>query len=140
MEGMLHAYDSICCNNFIVAGPDAGIELAWVDGVKIYNNTVWRQDLKGRGIRCIEKIHNVEIANNLVRGAIALAEGEKVRNNLAGPFDGWFVDPAAGNLHLTAQAIDAIDRGLVLPEIVDDIDGRPRGRSPDIGAWEFTGK
>ena len=140
MEGMLHVYDSICRNNAVIAGPDAGIELAWVDGVKVYNNTVWRQDLKGRAIRCIEKIHNVDIANNLVRGALILAGGETARNNLIGPLDGWFVDPAAGNLRLIPGAAEAIDQGLELAEIVDDIDGRPRGTSPDIGASEYTRK
>jgi hypothetical protein len=140
MEGMLHVYDSICCNNFIVAGPDAGIELAWVDGVKVYNNTVWRQDLKGRGIRCIEKIHNVDLANNLVRGALILAGGEAARNNMVGPLVGTFVEPAAGNLHLSPAAADVIDKGIELPEIVDDIDGRPRGTSPDIGASEYIRK
>jgi hypothetical protein len=138
MEGMLHVYDSICRNNFIVAGPDAGIELAWVDGVKVYNNTVWRPDILVRGIRSIEKIHHVEIANNLVRGALSLAGGETVRNNLVGPLNGYFVDPASGDLRLSAQAKAAIDQGLSLAEVTDDIDGRPRGMHPDIGASEFV--
>ena len=138
MEGMLHVYDSICRNNFVVAGPDAGIELAWVDGVRVYNNTVWRQDPKGRGIRCIEKIHDVDIANNLVRGALLLAGGETVRNNVVGPMDGWFVDPSAGNLRLSSPVAEVVDRGLILPEIGDDIDGRSRGSRPDLGASEYA--
>lgn len=138
MEGMLHVYDSICRNNSIVAGPDAGIELAWVDGVKVYNNTVWRQDLKGRGIRSIEKIHNLDIANNLVRGALILAGGETARNNLVGPLDGLFVDPASGNLRLIARATDAIDQGLALSDVADDIDGQSRGTRTDIGAFEYV--
>jgi hypothetical protein len=136
MEGMLHIYDSICRNNFIVAGPDAGIELAWVDGAKIYHNTVWRADPKGRGIRCIEKLSQIDMANNLVRGALLLAGGENSRNNLASPFDGYFIDPAAGDLRLTAAAADAIDKALPLAEVTTDIDGRPRGTLPDIGASE----
>jgi hypothetical protein len=140
MDGMLHVHDSICRNNFIVAGPDAGIELAWVDGVKVYNNTVWRQDFKGRGIRCIEKIHNVDFANNLVRGALLLAGGEATRNNLVGPLDGHFVDPAGGDLRLIAHAADAIDKGQPLAEVADDIDRRPRGASPNLGASEYVGQ
>jgi hypothetical protein len=136
MEGMLHIYDSICRNNWIVAGPDAGIELAWVDGAKVYHNTVWRQDVRGRGIRSIEKIHNVEIANNLVRGALQLAGGETTRNNLVGPLEGYFVDPARGALGLTPAAKDAIDKGVALAEVTEDIDGRRRGPSPDLGAFE----
>jgi hypothetical protein len=138
MEGMLHVYDSICRNNFIVAGPDAGIELAWVDGIKVYHNTVWRQDLKGRGIRCIEKINHVDIANNLVRGALILTGNETARNNLVGPLDVLFVDPAAGDLRLTDQATAAIDQAIVLDEITDDIDGRRRGTRSDVGAWEYS--
>jgi hypothetical protein len=138
MEGMLHAYDSICRNNFIVAGPDAGIELAWVDGVKVYNNTIWRQDVKGRGLRSIEKIHNVDIANNLVRGALQLAGGEKSRNNVVDPMDGWFIDPAAGNLRLGTRVAKVVDQGLPLAEVVDDNDAQRRDASPDIGAWEYT--
>jgi hypothetical protein len=139
MEGMLHVYDSICRNNFIVAGPDAGIELAWVDGVKVYNNTVWRNNVPGRGIRSIEKIHHVDIANNLVRGALTLAGGETSRNNLVGPLDGYFVDPAAGNLRLRAAKDDVVDRGLPLAEVADDIDARRRDERPDLGASEYTG-
>jgi hypothetical protein len=137
MEGMLHVYDSVCGNNFIVAGRDAGIELAWVDGVKVYNNTVWRQDPGGRGIRSIEKIHNVDIANNLVRGALLLTGTETARNNIVGPMDGWFIDPAADNLRLSREVAEVVDQGLILPEIVDDIDARRRGERPDVGASEY---
>jgi hypothetical protein len=138
MEGMLHVYDSICRNNCIVAGPDAGIELAWVDGVKVYNNTVWRQDPKGRGIRSIEKIHNVHIANNLVRGALLLTGVETARNNLVGPLEGLFVDPAAGDLRLAASATAAIGKGLAVAEVRDDFGGVPRGPSTDIGAVQYV--
>jgi hypothetical protein len=137
-EGMLHVYSSICRNNFVVGGPDAGIELAWVDGVRVYNNTVWRQDASGRGIRCIEKVHDVDIANNLVRGALLLTRGETVRNNVVGPMDGWFVDPSGGDLRLRSPVAEVVDRGLLLPEVEDDIDGRRRGGSPDLGASEYA--
>jgi hypothetical protein len=137
---MLHVYDGICRNNFVVAGPDSGIELAWVDGVRVYNNTVWRPDPKGRGVRCIEKVHEVDIANNLVRGALLLAGGETVRNNVVGPMDGWFVDPPGGDLRLRSSVAEVVDRGLKLPEVEDDIDGRRRGGSPDLGASEYAGE
>jgi hypothetical protein len=103
----------------------------------VYNNTVCRQDLKGRGIRCIEKINNVDIANNLVRGALILNGGETTRNNLVGPLEGVLVDPANGNHRLADQATAAIDQGTVLDEIADDIDGRQRDMRPDIGASEY---
>jgi hypothetical protein len=140
MEGMLHVYDSACRNNVVVTGPDAGIELAWVDGVKVYNNTVWRKDQKGRGIRSIEKIHNVDIANNLVRGALLLTGAEMSRSNHVGPMDGWFVDPAAGNLRFASRIAEVIDQGVALDEVKDDIDGRRRDDRPDLGASEYAGE
>ena len=133
----LHVIGGICRNNFIACGPDAGIELAWVDDVRICNNTVWRPEGEGRGIRSIEKITNARLVNNLVRGGILLAEGVTVENNVAGPLEGYFVDPAAGDLRLTAAAEEAIDRAIPLPEVTDDVDGRVRPARPDIGASEF---
>jgi len=135
--GMLHAYDCVCRNNAIVCGSDAGIELAWVDGIKVYHNTVWRQNAQGRGIRCIEKLANVEIVNNLCRGALALSGSEKADHNLVGPLEGLFVDPAAGNLRLTALAADAIGKAAPLESVKDDLDGRKRDAHPDLGAAEF---
>ena len=49
---------------------------------------------------------------------------------------GYFLDPASGNLALTSGATEAIDRGLSLPEVPDDIIGQARGKHPDLGAWE----
>ena len=75
--------------------------------------------------------------NNLVHGEIRLDGGEaELRHNLAGRLDGYFVDPASGNLALTSAAKDAIDQGVPLPEVTDDIRHRPRARRPDLGAWE----
>jgi hypothetical protein len=139
VEGMLHVYDSVCRNNFIVAGPNAGIELAWVDGVRVYNNTIWREDVKGRGIRCIAPVHKVDMANNLVRGALLPAGGETLRNNVTGPMDDWFIDPAAGNLRLRRSVPEAVDRGLALAEVTEDIDGELRDGKSDLGASEYRG-
>jgi hypothetical protein len=136
-EGMLHVYDSICRNNFVSLSPDAGIELAWVDGIKLYHNTVWREDLAGRGIRCIEKLRNVDIANNLIRGALTLTGEEKSRSNIVGRMDNWFMDPPTGDLRIVGLASDAIDRGIALRAVDDDIDAIERDSRPDIGADEF---
>jgi uncharacterized protein (DUF2235 family) len=49
-----------------------------------------------------------------------------------------FANPAAGDLHLTATATAAIDRGTAYPDVTNDWDGqaRPAGSAPDIGADE----
>jgi len=38
----------------------------------------------------------------------------------------------------TAVAVGAIDEGVSLPNVADDIRGRPRPGPIDIGAWEFN--
>ena len=47
VPGQEHIRDSIIRNNFIVPGPDAGIELWWANNVKVYSNTIWREDPDG---------------------------------------------------------------------------------------------
>ena len=49
-----------------------------------------------------------------------------------------FVNAATGDLHLSAQAATAIDRGTPLASVTDDWDGqaRPQGAGYDIGADE----
>jgi hypothetical protein len=51
-----------------------------------------------------------------------------------------FANPAMADLHLLSSATNAIDRGLSLSSVTNDIDGdrRPRGASSDIGADEFS--
>ena len=51
---------------------------------------------------------------------------------------GYFLDPMSGNLALTPAATKAIDKGVSLPEVAEDIRRRPRSGQPDIGAWEFN--
>jgi len=59
-------------------------------------------------------------------------------NNLAVPdYSFAFADAKSGNLRLTAKAVEAIDKAIPLPEVTSDIDGKPRGPKPDIGAHEF---
>jgi hypothetical protein len=51
----------------------------------------------------------------------------------------YFVDVAAGDLHLKSTATAVIDAGLALGSVTTDFDGdtRPQGTAPDIGADEF---
>lgn len=61
--------------------------------------------------------------------------------NLTNAQSGWFVNAAAGDLHLAATAVAAIDQAASLPQVTDDFDGdgRPAGPAPDIGADEYGG-
>ena len=51
-ERLVYVRDGIIRNNFIVGGPDCGIELWYADRIKVYNNSIWRPERNwSRGIR-----------------------------------------------------------------------------------------
>lgn len=134
--------DDIIRNNFIAGGPDCGIELWHAERIKLYHNTIWRPERNwSRRIRIGTGTARTDIVNNLVHGKIRIEGGKaRLRQNLDGRLDRYFVEPASGNLALTPAATGAIDQGVSLPEVTDDIRRRPRTGRPDIGAWEFNGK
>lgn len=61
--------------------------------------------------------------------------------NITNTQSGWFVNAAAGDLHLSATAVAAIDQATPLAQVPDDFDGdgRPVGPASDIGADEYVG-
>ncbi len=138
-EPLVYVSDGVIRNNFIAGGPDCGIELWYAEHVKVCNNSIWRPEQNwSRGIRIGTGTSDAGIVNNLVHGEIRLDGGQaQLRQNLAGRLDGYFADPASGNLMLTPAAVGAIDQGVSLPEVTDDIRGRSRSGQPDLGAWEF---
>jgi len=136
VQGTLHNYDGIIRNNAIVGGADKGIELVWLDNVKVYNNTVYCPNPQRRAIHYFQRINRLHLANNLVRGRME-GEGDVIlENNVVGLLDGYFVDPEKGDLHLTEGATLALGKGIALPLVQDDIDGEERGEHPDVGADE----
>jgi hypothetical protein len=138
-DRLAYVTDGILRNNFIVGGPDCGIELWYAEKIKVLNNTIWRPERNwSRGIRVGTGTAHTDIVNNLVHGEIRLEGGDaQLRNNLTGRWENYFVDPASGNLALTPAATRAIDQAVPLPEVTDDIRRRPRPSRPDLGAWEF---
>ena len=141
-EQLVYVADGIIRNNFIVGGADCGIELWYAERIKVFNNSIWRPERNWtRGIRIGTGTGHTDIANNLVHGEIRIEGGEaQLRQNLARRLDGDFVDPASGNLALSPAATGAIAEGVSLPEVPDDIRGRPRRGRPDLGAWESDRK
>ena len=51
--------------------------------------------------------------------------------------DKLFLDPSEDDFHLDTLSI-AKDKGLVLPNIPDDLEGKPRDNMPDIGCFEYV--
>ena len=86
----------------------------------------------------LPRVMVLQHVNNLVHGEILLEGGEAhLRTNLTGRLDNYCVDPASGNLALTTAATRAIDQGVPLAEVTEDIRGQSRAQRPDLGAWEF---
>ncbi|HSS06352.1 MAG TPA: hypothetical protein VLK83_04355 [Rhodanobacteraceae bacterium] len=84
----------------------------------------------------------VVVENNLLDAAIQPRDGATPTEsgNLETAVPAWFANIGAGDLHLTANAIPAIDQVTRLSDAVDDFDaqGRPTGTGQaDIGADEF---
>ena len=138
---LVYVSDGVIRNNFIAGGSDCGIELWYAERVKVCNNSIWRpQQNWSRGIRVGTGTSAAEITNNLVHGEIRMDGGQaQLAHNLAGRLDGYFADAASGDLTLTPAAVGAIDQGVSLPEVTDDIRGQSRTGRPDLGAWELTG-
>ena len=135
-----HVNGGIIRNNMIVANQAEAIEIGWAKDVKVYNNTIYRNS-PGRGIRDsgAELSVNTVIENNILRSANLdnQKNAEIGAHNLVdnGIPDSYFVNPEAGNLRLTPEAVRAIGKGVVLDKVEDDIDKRLRSRKVfDIGA------
>ena len=128
-----HMTNGVIRNNFIVAGADTGIELCWVNGVKVYHNTVLTPGADGSGIHYHwNDISGVEIANNLVRGRIWGDQGGVTQrgNQTSGVEDSWFRDVGCGDLHLTDDARTAtVSRLADCPEDFDRA-ARPEQTAP----------
>ena len=133
---MKHVTNTVCRNNVVKTDPDSGIELAWVDGIDVHHNTVWRDDARGRGIRCIQKIGKVEIHDNLVRGRIDLAGDATEIDNTVGSLADLFVDPKAADFRLAGGARGLLNAGAPREDMADDFFGHARDARPDRGAVE----
>jgi len=137
-----HCVRCIARNNFITRAPEAGIVTVYTKDCKILNNTIHDPESRmGRLIRTVLTNDGLVIENNLISGPGIRNESDspvEFRNNLIKDLTHTLVEPARGNLHLTHAATEAIDRGIALKEVTDDIDGRPRGAKLDIGADELT--
>ena len=138
----IHCTATIVRNNFITRCPESGIVADYTRDCRIVHNTIHDpQNRLGRLIRLVHDNDGLLVANNLLSGPPIRNESPsaiRLLNNLVVPdYSHAFVDASCGNLRLTAKAVEAIDRGVPLPEVTDDIDGAPRGQRPDIGAHEY---
>ncbi|MEK7995622.1 MAG: right-handed parallel beta-helix repeat-containing protein, partial [Planctomycetota bacterium] len=136
-----HCVRFIARNNFISRAPEAGVVAVYTKDCKILNNTIHDpQSRMGRLVRTVFANDGLVIANNLLNGPGTRNESESsiaFRNNLIGDFTHAFVNPEGGDLHLDGTAVGAIDRGIPMADVAEDIDGQRRESKPDIGADEL---
>jgi parallel beta-helix repeat protein len=137
-----HATGFIVRNNFITRCPESNILADHTRDCTIVNNTV--HDPKSRMRRLIRVVHDNDglvVKNNIFSGpGVSISKYPPgkitVENNLVKDVADYFVDADKGNLHLTDKAVEAIDKATKHDKVTADIDGKPRGDKPDLGADE----
>ncbi len=137
-----HCVGCVARNNFITRAPEAGIVTVYTKDCRVLHNTIYDpQSRLSRLVRMVFANDGLLIANNLLSGPGIRNESDseiKLVNNLIKDMTGAFTDSNRGNLHLVPTAVEVIDKGTVLPEVGDDIDGQRRDTKPDIGADELA--
>ena len=145
-EGVSDHSAGIIRNNVFFRAPgqagDAAVHVNGSPDTQVLNNTVYASGTFPVAIEYrFAGAQGVVVANNLADGSVVASDGASgtETNNLPAATPDMFVDPARGDLHLTASAASAIDRGITAGAVTDDFDGvpRPQGRAYDIGAFEF---
>lgn len=140
-ESTIHCTGFIVRNNFITRAPENGILADYTRDCKILNNTIYDPASRlGRLIRLVHDNSGLVVANNLLCGPRIRNESPSqvtFTHNIEKDISRFLVAPIEGNLRLKAEAVQAIDKALTLPEVTDDLDRKTRGTAPDIGAHEF---
>jgi hypothetical protein len=135
-----HCRGCVVRNNFVVRAHEKGLLAIHTEDCRIINNTVHDPESRlGRLVRLIGYNRGLLVANNLVSGPGIQNHSEtpvRFERNLEKDLTGFFVDPRMGDLHLKRGPPGVIDRARPLAEVTEDIDRRPRGPRPDIGAHE----
>lgn len=146
--GLVSASDhsgGIVRNNFIRWDPGASYAVdvpiyVASSNARVLHNTALTAGAYPNAIEVRYTGANNQVRNNLLDAAVALRNGAQAAQsgNLNSAQNGWFVDPVAGDLHLTALALPAIAAGTPLPDVVDDFDTQARpGAAVDLGADQW---
>lgn len=134
-------------NNVIVrtAGLSGDVAIGVFDSpdTKVLHNTML---MSGQYPNAIEyrfpHTAGVTIVNNLSDAGAQARDGgvAALSGNVWTAAANWFVEPAAGDLHLKSTATAAIDRGVPTTDAPLDWDNeiRPMGPASDVGADEYS--
>jgi len=120
---------------------DVAIQVVDSPNTQVLSNTVLQSGTYPSAIEYrFAGTTGVVITGNLLDAAIQARDGgvASVKSNLTTAAASWFVNAAAGDLHLKATATGAIDRGVASVTTDWDGDARPSGAAPDLGADEYV--
>lgn len=146
-------FEGVVINNFVSANngalfasfspPPDGIALENSCDVSVLHNSVRHNDPPIDGsIVHRHPLTSGLVANNLSTGSVARLDGSTASSTTNAEIvtDTYFDQAPTGDLHLTINAIDAIDAcdPAHLKAVPEDIDGQPRTGDPDCGADETT--
>jgi len=123
---------------------DVGIGIETCPDGQVYNNTIFHEHSYPNAIEYrFAATTNTYIANNLANKNIQARDGATGidTSNITNAQSSWFVDIAAGDLHLGYAVPAVVDQGIAITGLTHDFDGdpRPHGTGYDIGADEYTG-
>lgn len=153
VSGYADDWGSTVRNNFVSAaasalfaseyGFDCGICFWNACNAKAWHNTVFTADTAHTFSSLEWRFGNTnaQIINNLVNHTMRQRDGATASQsgNLTNARSAWMANSGAGDLHLTAAAVDVIDRVSAPSGVTEDIDGqsRPIGMASDVGADEY---
>jgi hypothetical protein len=138
----------LIANNVFARSPtlpqsvDVPIMVADSPNTKIFHNTILNRGSYPNAIEYrFGSTTGLQIRNNLSDSGIQARDGATgtVTGNTTNANLSWFVNVAAGDLHLVSTA-PVINQAAVIADVTTDIDGQARGASPDVGADEYGGQ
>ena len=122
---------------------DVAIALESATNAQVYNNTIYMEHGYPNAVEYrFAATTGLTIANNLSNKAITARESAsaEVSNNVTEATASWFINPSAGDLHLSYTIPSVVDQGQRIQSLKDDFDmtKRPQGKGYDIGADEYA--